>query len=137
MSMLGCIFEPTSVTPGLQAAATLSQAAPAQNTYYNVLAATLNVTLYSVQVAVATTGETLQVAFVIDGQTFTGTQAAVAGTTYYAYLTPAGAIGFSTTASPAFNGTVPLSGRSVQVKVEKTTNNGTGTITGTAIYGMQ
>jgi hypothetical protein len=117
-----------------QPAATLSQATPSQNQYYDILPATVNAKVLSCSVSVASTGETLQAALVIDGQTYTGTQAAVAGTLYYIYLTPAGALSFTTSVVPFYNQSGAIEGRSIEIKVEKTTNAGSGTITGTVQY---
>jgi hypothetical protein len=129
-----------SETWQMQATATLSQASPVQNTYYNILAATARVRLLYAVASVATTGETLQVKITIDGQAYTVSVAATAGSTYYVYfsgLTAAGVPTFtmSTTATPlGGSGGNYLEGRSIQVQVEKTTANGTGTITGAAWY---
>jgi hypothetical protein len=127
-----------SETLQLQTAATLSQATPAQNTYYDILAATVNVNPLVISCAVATTGETLQVRAVIDGRTFTASVSASAGTLYYCTLiNNAGVLGISLGSTAAvFNSNFPsINGfRSVRISVEKTTNSGSGTITGTVEY---
>lgn len=129
-----------SETWQMQATATLSQIAPTQNTYYNILAATARVRLLYVCAQIATTGETLQVKITIDGQAYTASVAATAGSTYYVYLSGLTAAGvptftMTTTVTPlGGSGGNYLEGRSIQVQVEKTTANGMGTLTGAAWY---
>lgn len=119
--------------PAHQADATLSQAAPVQNTYYTILDTSKNVKVYIIACSVADTGETLQVTITIDGQTYTGSQAAVAGTLYSCFIGRDGAIGF---ASGNQNVALyaPLTARSLKVQIKKTTAAGAGTITGRVIY---
>ena len=127
-----------ALTLQLQTAAQLSQTSPAQNTYYDILAVTKNVMPLIVSCAVATTGETLQVRVIIDGRTLTASIAASAGTTYYASLiNNGGALSLQLSSTAAvFNTAITnvREFRSVQISVEKTTNSGSGTITGTVEY---
>lgn len=123
----------------LQTPATLSQATPTQNTYYNILGATANVEAIYVAIKIATTGETLQVRLIIDGNTWTGSLSCAAGTLYYVTLSAfsdAGVPTFTiqTTAAPLGGSSYSLGGRSVQISVEKTTASGTGTLTGAVLY---
>ncbi len=118
---------------------TLSQASPVQNTYYNILAATVNVEAIYVSISVATTGETLQVKIIIDGNTWTGSLACTAGTLYYVTLTGFSAAGvptftIQTTSATLGGSSYALGGRSVAISVEKTTNAGSGTLTGAVMY---
>jgi len=128
-----------AITMKLAAPATLSQVTPTQNTYYNILATASNVEAIYVTCSVATTGETLQVKLVIDGATYTGSLACTAGTLYYVTLTAFSAAGvptftLQTTAAPLGGSAYSLGGRSVAISVEKTTNSGSGTLTGAVLY---
>jgi len=119
----------TELTFQQQADAALTQASPEQNKWYTVLDTTANVRLYSVNLAVEDTAETLAVRITIDGRTLTGTQAATAGTWYYAYSLVSSAEALSYTSSIVMAMYyAPLEGRSVKVEVRKTTANGTGNL---------
>lgn len=122
---------------------TLSQASPTQNSYYNILAATANVEAIYVAVSIATTGETLQVKLIVDGQTYTsGTLACTAGTSYYVTLTGFSAAGVPTftiqsTSATLGGSSYSFGGRSVQIQVQKTTAAGSGTLTGAVLYNVR
>lgn len=119
-----------------QADATLSQAAPAQNTWYTILDTTTNVRLLGVRFAVADTNETLEVRFTADGQTLSSNAlAATAGTMYYVTrVTSTNPLYLSTgdTTSMAFL----YEARSLKVEIRKTTAAGNGTITARAAYAL-
>ena len=126
--------------PQMQTPTALSQAAPVQNTYYDILPTTMNALIGQVSFQVATTGETLQVRVIVDGQTLTASQAVVAGTPYCVYLNLAGTLTITSTATNFNGGTTNVSlipARSIRISVEKITANGTGTITGSASYWKQ
>jgi hypothetical protein len=119
-----------------QASATLSQASPAQNTWYTILDTTKNCRLYAVLVVIATTGEDLEVRITIDGQTITGAFSAGAGANYSVSMDE-----WDATNLQAANGRYMiwgsggvLEGRSIKVEVRKTTAAGAGTLSGLVIY---
>lgn len=121
----------------LQADATLVQAAPVQNTWYTVLNTTSNVRLIKTLMVVVDTGETLQMEITIDGNTITGTQVAVAGTIYEAVSTQsaitAQSIAFGTISAANLTGFI-FEGRSVSVRVRKTTAAGVGSLSAKVVY---
>ncbi len=117
--------------------ATLSQANPAKDTWYNVLDSKKNCKVYAITVLVWTTNETLEVRVTIDGQVLVGSVEASHTTYYYVhhklYAAAASAL--------AIDGNVflighhaPLEGREVKVEVRKTTEAGTGTIDARVVY---
>jgi len=111
-------------------AATLNQAAPVQNTWYTVLDTTKDGYIHSIGFSVATTDEDLEVKLTVDGQTYTATQTAVAGTKYNIFMICTATsiyCGALTTDSPIGLYT-ELSFRSVKVEIRKTTANGTGNL---------
>lgn len=119
--------------------ATLDQANPVQNTWYTILNGK-NVQLHGLLIRVATTGETLEVKFTIDGQTATGTQVANADTNYYATLLfNHGGFAFTvgTTNYPFLMNYNSLIGKSVLLEVRKTTNTGAGNLKGWALYSQR
>lgn len=126
-----------------QAPATLNRAGATvvQDTWYDILPATDNVMIYRVGVGVATTGENLECQFIVDGETI-GAMASVGcalNTDYEAVLVPR-AINrndnIQIIARRDFNEPMLLEGKSVQVQVRKTTNNGNGNLCGIVMYGV-
>jgi len=125
-----------------QASAELAQAAPVINDWYDILPATTNIKLFNISFEVADTGENLECRLIIDGQTYTGTQAgAVADTDYWFFLR--NAVGGITAAITTANVMVlynsanhdsPIEGRSVQVSLRKTSANGAGNLNGSVMY---
>jgi len=130
---------PYTVLPKHQADALLSQAAPVQNTWYTILAATPNVRVYGISVKVVTTGETLEVKMTIDGQTLTASFACLADTDYIYYLdlwaTATSPILMSAARGILYPNGGWIEGRSVKVEVRKTTNAGAGTLIGKVVHG--
>jgi hypothetical protein len=127
----------------MQADATLAQATPAQNTWYDILTAAngVNARVYSVGIRVNTTGETLEVRFIVDGQTWTVSAgvACTAAAEYYARRVPAtGGTATGYVGIGATEVTVTLAGfmdgKSTQISVRKTTASGTGTLYGRVIW---
>jgi hypothetical protein len=120
-----------------QADALLSQATPVQNTWYTILDTVHYAKLFGIAIAVATTGETLEVRLTVDGNVYTGSQVAVADTAYKAnpYTAPTGTYLLMTTSS--IQNSNELEGRSLKVEVRKTTAAGTGTITGCVTYAQR
>jgi len=116
----------------------LSQAAPVQNTWYTVLNTVSNIRLMRFAMGVADTNETLEMKITIDGNSYTGSQAAVAGNHYHGYVHfhDAGTIISFDTSENHSESSFPylLEGRSIKVEVRKTTANGVGTITAAAQY---
>jgi len=102
---------------------------PIINEYYDALPVSVDVEVWQMYIRVADTGETLQVDFIVDGRTFTGTQAAVAGTVYYVGINSSGQLNFSTSPIRAgWQNSGGDSGHSYQIRIRKTTSAGTGTI---------
>lgn len=130
---------PRLVPPTLQTLATLNQAAAVQNTWYAILDTTTNVRLYYVIVQMDTLAEDIAVRITIDGQVFTGSQAAaVAGTPYYWYVRPnatsIGAVPVNTVYPMLYQGGGMLEGSSVKVECRKTTANGANNLKGATMY---
>jgi hypothetical protein len=120
--------------------ASVTQASPAQNTWYTILDTAMDIRIYAITVKVSTTGETLQCRLTIDGNTWwdqdiTGT----ANTNYWEYKDndPSAASDMKESATyvaPAYQN--PLDGHSVKVEVRKTTANGSGNLLGRVTYGV-
>lgn len=116
---------------------TLNQAGPVQNTWYTILSTTKDLCIVGLVVSVQTTNETLEVEIVIDGNTYTNTNASVAGTNYTVYMSLS-----DTTMSPVFDtGTYNTSlrygkfcGHSIQIRIRKTTAAGAGNIRAAVLY---
>ena len=124
--------------PALQADATIDQANPVQNTWYTVLATTLNVELDQFSMQVADTGETLAVEWTVDGIVLTMNQAATAGSQYMVHK-GANQDTLTITASAtaqygASSRYAPLKCRSLKIRVRKTTAAGVGNISARAMY---
>jgi len=127
----------------LQAPATLNQAAPVQNTWYNILTATGNVRVYQVAVNVEDTDETLECQFIVDGQTLPATALPATHSTVYYVTIALNAINrlvavviVDTTNFAKFHRAYEIEGKSVQIQVRKTTATGAGNLTGVALYGV-
>ena len=110
----------------------LNQAAPVQNTWYLIIDAR-NIFVYLLDVAIITTGETLDVRLTIDGTVYTLTGlAATAGTVYRTYFTHNDT---GRTLASAAAGTQLLMGtyqglwaRQFKAEIRKTTVAGTGNL---------
>lgn len=129
---------PVQPVPQHQADATLAQAAPVQNTWYNILATTANVRVYLIDVAVLTADETLQVRLVIDGVTYTATINATAANYYVFSMGKAGGTGAIDPILVAGDRSIfpytYIEGRSVAVAMRKTTALGAGNLVGKVVY---
>jgi hypothetical protein len=109
--------------------ASIYQTVPVQNTWYTVLPSTLNARIKCVDMRVNTTSENLECQIIVDGVTITFNQASAgAGTWYHSQS-------FDRYNNNAIIGgdsngqdIVPIEGRNVQVRIRKTTANGTGTL---------
>jgi hypothetical protein len=112
----------------------LVQPTPEQNRWYPILDTTLNCRLYSVVILVWGANETLEVRITIDGQVLTGSIAATAVSYYWVYLLMYTSGFMMSGEHHSIGYDAPLEGRSVKVEMRKTTNAGTGTIEGYAIY---
>lgn len=115
--------------------ATLSQAAPVQNTWYEVLTYTGKYThIYHVVVSVAVANETLECEIIVDGVTYAGSLACTAGTFYQVYY----GVGDTTAGTLSISGSYPqpshIEGSNIRVRVRKTTAAGAGTLTAKTIY---
>lgn len=124
-----------TIPPEHQPDAFINQANPVQGQWYTILPTTTRVRLYNCAVLVMTTAETLEVEWVVDGQTYVIAIPAAGTTWYYILRDPTGAALVAATAITyphykAFN----FPGRSFRIRVRKTTNNGNGNIIGRVIH---
>jgi len=120
----------TVFPPVHQAPATIDQAAPVQNTWYTVLDTTTFVRILAILAYVDVANETIEVRLTIDGQTLTGSQAALAGTSYcYGLQYQSNSLNTITAGVniPVMNYCF-LEGKSVKVEVRKTTALGAGNL---------
>ena len=132
----------TSGTIGIfemQPFGTLNQSSPVQNTFYTILEAT-NCMLYDVGVNIEDTNETLQVRITIDGVVFSPASFGATHSTEYNAFTSTNAITRDVLIRIETIGTIHytklmLQGKSVKVEVAKTTNAGSGNLTGVAMWG--
>lgn len=85
-------------------------------------------------VSVADTDETLGQRITIDGYTWTGSDLAVAGATYFIFLAGRDEIDNVAGAPCLIGKFVALEAKSVKIEVRKTTANGSGTITASISY---
>jgi hypothetical protein len=115
-------------------AALLDQATPVQNTWYTVLDTVHNVKVFGIAAGIADTGETIEVRVTVDGGTVTGSQAAVAGTSYrvHPYLLMTG-LTLTFSSSVLINSNM-CEARSFKVEARKTTANGTGNLKASVCY---
>ena len=109
-----------------QADVVISQAAPVQNTWYNIMSAVKNVKIISIAVKVATADETLQLRINTDGQTNTPERAATAGGWYY-LSNDQSAEAWNLSATAYYVPSV-LEARTITLDIRKTTALGAGTI---------
>jgi len=121
-----------------QAPAQINQAAPIQNTWYTVLAATGVYThLHYVCLAVLVAGETLECEITCDGVVEVATIAAVAGNLYsISYSDQAGnADAFFPWGAERYD--LNLEGHNIQVRIRKTTAAGAGNLQCKAIFSLK
>lgn len=118
-----------------QPPAVLLQAAPIQNQWYPILAATQNVTLHALVIGIAAVGETLELQMTVDGEIIPGTVAAAAGAQYWVSIQPS-IFGDEARFAAAWAGVFPilLTGRVFEILVRKTTAAGAGNLQGCATY---
>ena len=125
-----------------QEPATLNQANPVQNTWYEILSATSNVRVYHIFVNVEDTNETLEVRMTIDGEVLVGSNACTQSVSYSIDM-----FGDAITRTDSLEfDKVPddftryraflVEGKSVKIEVRKTTNAGAGNLTGLVMYGV-
>jgi hypothetical protein len=113
----------------------LAQANPAVDQWYTVLdAQNKEAKVYSLTVLVWTTNETLEVKVTIDGNVLTGSIEAT-HTTYYYVHHALYAEGLVIDGNVFLLGKyAPLEGRNVKIEVRKTTEAGSGTLEGRAVW---
>ena len=108
----------------------LNQSSPVQNTWYTVLDTTRNVRIIHIGYRVNTTGETLEMRLTLDGNVFSNTINATAGSWYYVALdslsTTSLHINIASEMMP--NRTFLAEARSAKLEIRKTTASGTGSI---------
>lgn len=126
----------TFEVPKHQADATLSQAAPVQNTWYTVLDTAKNVRIYGLGVSIAVANETIETRVTVDGQVI-GTIGIDCdfGDDYRALFRRIHDGVIELVKDPLNIPAFLLEGRSVKVEVRKITANGAGTLTARVIYG--
>jgi hypothetical protein len=119
-----------------QATINVNQAAAVQNTWYTLMSTTNNVRLMLVGISMDTAVETIVLELTADGQVFTGTRgAAVIGTIYYAIPNvTAGAIALIDDGGIPNYRAFMLEGRTISLRMRKTTNVGAGTLSGYVVY---
>jgi len=96
---------------------------PVQNTWYTILDTTNNVHIYMLNVAINTTGETLQLRMTIDGQVWTRNFTATAGIYYYILH------GIDEPLFSSYDNDMngrDFEAKSIKIEVRKTTANGVG-----------
>lgn len=122
------------VTLEVQPDASIVQSSPVQNTWYTVVDIIGSIRLSGIAVSIADTNETLEVKLTMDGNSYTGSIAATAGTSYrvipYVY---APGTGLLLTSSTIINSNI-LESKSLKVEVRKTTEAGTGDMSATVQY---
>ena len=125
-----------------QTPATLNQANPVQNTWYDILPVTRNVYVYQGSVNIEDNDETLEVQIIVDGETIEGSGVACTNSTNYYMHFSANAIARIDSVVVTNQANVPwgrsflVMGRSVQIQVRKTTVAGVGNLTGLVMYGV-
>jgi len=110
--------------------AVLDQAAPVQNTWYTVLAATDDVRLYNVAMYISTTSEDLGIRITVDGNILLGAfGGATVNAVYNTRFEDAGpdALRVENTSFATYKAYF-LEGQSVTIEVRKTTAAGTGNL---------
>ena len=124
-----------------QAPATLNQASPVQNTWYDILATTGKVKIYQISVNIEDANEDLEVQAVIDGQTVPAVSWTATHSTNYYIRFSTSAIArtinlYGDTNAGILYQVFGLEGHSVRIRVRKTSANGTGNLTGVVSYGV-
>lgn len=131
----------TKSIPTLQAKVEQTRIA-VQNTWYTILSTTANVTIYSLAFRMDTANEDIEVELTIDGNTFTASITAVANTTYVIYLLAnpiaSSAIFYAIdTQAYAIYRAYLTKGRSIQVRIRKTTAAGANALRNAMVYGVE
>lgn len=135
MPTLRRLFQPP---PVLQSLAILNQANPVQDQWYTMLDTVYNVRIVTTNIQIATTGETLEVRFTVDGIVLWGTLAATANSDYlvavgYSGETTGGLLEPSQ-AAPWQRTSFIIECRSFKAELRKTTANGVGNLKGHIRY---
>jgi len=119
-----------TIPPEMQTPIDFIQAAPVQNTWYEVLPITRNCRLISVSARVYDTGETLEVRIIVDGSDLTWPWTAAANTWYMAKNMPEDLLFLMETiaATDRASHTFLYEGRSVRILIRKTTAAGAGNL---------
>jgi len=120
--------------PRHQPDADLAQANPVQNQWYTVLPETRNCRLIACMIGVATTAETLEIEWVVDGVTYVEENSCTANTFYEVVINHAGGFLFVSVIADMDKKAFQIEGRSIRVRVRKTTAAGTGTLFATILY---
>jgi len=134
----GVHVEPGMAPPEMQPVLNFVQPAPVINIWYTVLDTERDPRLLKAVFRVLTTGESIQVRLIIDGQIWDSQAvAAVAGTWYYVmYSSSMPDYLYLTATTAMWAGYTFLEGRSVQVQMRKTTANGAGDLEATLMRGL-
>ena len=137
---MGADYNQSTKPPVLQDPGQVTQAAPAQNVWYNAINGLQNVRVVQIMILVAGVGETLECEVISDGVTWGLTPiAAVAGTNYVIRLRAS-----AVAADPILEAAVDQANRghaflmegraNVTVRVRKTTLNGAGDLHCKVLY---
>lgn len=105
-----------------------------QNVWNTVLSETKDVRLYYANIKMNTLAEDIEIRVTIDGIEHVGTQTAVAGTAYHAYMKYFTAELYLNTAQLMIAQYTPIDCRTCKVEVRKTTANGANQLSGYAVY---
>ena len=124
-----------------QTPATLNQANPVKDTWYDILPATANVKIYLIGVCVEDANETLEVQVIIDGETIAAdNEACTHSQSYAGYLSANAVTRIDTIKLNQDMGryrNIGIEGKSVQVQVRKTTEAGAGNLSCIVCYGVK
>jgi hypothetical protein len=124
-----------------QAPATLNQAAPVQDTWYDVLPVTKNCRVYEANVNVEDANEDLEFQIIVDGETIPSYALTATHSTNYIAGRESSAISrldlirLTSTTVSQYRGFL-VEGHSVQIQVRKITSNGAGNLTGIVTFGV-
>ena len=108
----------------------LNQSSPVQNNWYTVLDTTRNIRIIHIGYRVNTTGETLEMRLTLDGNVFSNTINATAGSWYYVALDSlsTSSLHINLTSEMMPNRTFLAEARSAKLEIRKTPASGTGSI---------
>lgn len=136
---MGSLDKSASIAFIQKAPVQLSQAAPAQNTWYTVADLTGILHLIGLAAQIDTTGETLEARLTVDGEVISNVQACGAGTHYMLEISQSTfavprILAFGAASVEMNRRAFQLEGKAIKFELRKTTAAGGGTLKGTVIY---